>query len=112
MKTTFKQSPTQSNPDSIAINHIAIEQHARELRALTLQYQPRLYRQCFQTMGELSAQSLSHAVSQVSGVLLRLFSWNPQTRRPLPGFGPAAQTMLSTGNQALKSLFGWNPQAR
>lgn len=112
MKTTFNQSPAQSNPDSIAIDRIAIEQRARELRALTLQYQPRLYRQCFQTMGELSVQSLSHTVSHVSGVLLRLFSWNPQTRRPLPDFGSAAQTVLSTGNQALKGLFGWNPQAR
>lgn len=65
----------------LPIDVVAIERHARELRAQEMQQLQGIFAERLGLYGRLFADSLLSLARTVSKILRPAFSWNPQRRR-------------------------------
>lgn len=86
------------------IDIVAIERHARQLRAAEIRRIEGLFAERMLVLGRLLAGSAFAGALALAGMLRPLFSWNPQN--------PVAKVAVkpAPAKRSTHSLFDWNPE--
>jgi hypothetical protein len=98
------------------IDIVAIERHARQLRAAEIRRIEGLFAERMLVLGRLLAGSAFAGVLALAGMLRPLFSWNPQAAPSEVAQAASVVSahpqvaLLTRANRFLRSLFAWNPE--
>lgn len=95
------------------IDIVAIERHARQLRAAEIRRIEGLFAERMLILGRLLAGSAFAGALALAEMLRSLFSWNPQSApSEVAQVAPARPriALRTRANRFLRSLFAWNPE--